>query len=112
MNTKTGPYHVVDFPSERRFMANLLGLTWANKHSMYGLLEVDVTLAKQFIEDYKARTGKLLSFTGYLVLCLARAVEENKAVQACRKGRKQLVVFDDVNVGIIGRTQDSEKSAS
>jgi hypothetical protein len=46
MNKNTGPYHIVDFPPERRFMANLLHLTWANKHSMYGLLEVDVTLAK------------------------------------------------------------------
>jgi pyruvate/2-oxoglutarate dehydrogenase complex dihydrolipoamide acyltransferase (E2) component len=82
-------------------MANMLHLTWANKHSMYALLEVDVTLAKQFIEEYKARRGEVLSFTGYLILCLARAIDENKAVQACRKGRKQLVVFDDVHVGIM-----------
>jgi pyruvate/2-oxoglutarate dehydrogenase complex dihydrolipoamide acyltransferase (E2) component len=101
MNEKTGSYHVVDFPPERRFMANFLNLIWANKHSMYGLLEVDVTDVKQFIREYKARTGELLSFTGYLVLCLARAVDENKAVQAYRKGSKQLVVFDDVNVGIM-----------
>jgi pyruvate/2-oxoglutarate dehydrogenase complex dihydrolipoamide acyltransferase (E2) component len=101
MNKHSGPYHVVDFPPERRFMANFLNLTWADKHCVYGLLEVDVTGAKQFIEEYKARTGELLSFTGYLVLCLARAVDENKAVQACRKGRKQLVVFDDVHVGIM-----------
>ena len=73
---------------------------------MYGLLEVDVTSAKQFIKGYQARTGELLSFTGYLILCLARAVDENKAVQAYRKGRKQLVVFDDVHVGITGRTED------
>lgn len=109
MNKHTGPYHVVDFPPERRFMANFLNLTWANKHSMYGLLEVDVTVARQFIEDHKARTGELLSFTGYLVLCLARAVEENKAVQACRKGRKQLVVFDDVNVGIMVERKIGER---
>src|SRR5689334_51373 len=101
MNQNTEPYHVVDFSRERRFMANLLHLTWDDKHSMYGLLEVDVTGAKQFIAEHKARTGEVLSFTGYMVLCLARAVEENKDVQACRKGRKQLVVFDDVHVGIM-----------
>ena len=101
MNQNIGVYHVVDFPHERRFMANLLHLTWVNKHSMYGLLEVDVTGVKQFIAEHTARTGEVLSFTGYLVLCLARAVEENKAVQAFRKGRKQLVVFDDVHVGIM-----------
>ena len=101
MNEKAAPYHVVELPAERRFMANFLTLTWANKHSMYGLLEVDVTLAKQFIEDHKARTGETLSFTGYLVLCLAHAVEENRAVQAYRKGGKQLVLFEAVDVGIM-----------
>lgn len=101
MKQNTEPYHVIDFPRERRFMANLLQLTWADKHSMYGLLEVDVTGARQFIAEHTARTGEVLSFTGYLVFCLAQAVEENKDVQACRKGRNQLVVFDDVHVGIM-----------
>src|SRR4051794_8588884 len=109
MNKKTGSYHIVDFPPERRFMANLLNLTWANKHSMYALLEVDVTGAKQFIKEYQARTGELLSFTGYLVLCLARAVDEHKAVQAYRKGRKQLVVFEGVHVGIMVERTNGEQ---
>ena len=109
MSKDIGHYHVVELPAERRFMANFLTLTWANKHSMYGLLEVDVTLAKQFIEDTKARTGELWSFTGYLVLCLARAVEENKAVQAYRKGGRQLVLFDDVDVGIMVERRIGEK---
>ena len=108
MNKKIGSYRVVDFPPERRFMANLLNLTWA-KHCMYGLLEVDVTDAKQFIEAYKAQTGELLSFTGYLAFCLARAVDEDKAVQAYRKGSKQLVMFDDVNVGIMIERKIAEK---
>jgi hypothetical protein len=45
-------------------------------------MEVDVTVARQFIEEHRARTGETLSFTGFLTLCLARAVDENKAVQA------------------------------
>lgn len=101
MPKNIGPYQIVTFPPERRFIANLLSLTWANKHCMYGLLEVDVTAAKRFIEEHHARSGERLSFTGYLVLCLARAVAENKSLQAYRKGRKQLVVFDDVSVGIM-----------
>jgi pyruvate/2-oxoglutarate dehydrogenase complex dihydrolipoamide acyltransferase (E2) component len=109
MNQNVGPYHVIELPPERRFMANVLNLTWADKHSMYALLEVDITGARQFIEDHKTRTGERLSFTGYLTFCLARAVDENKAVQACRKGRKQLVVFDDVDVGIMVERQIGEK---
>jgi hypothetical protein len=34
----------------------------------------------------------------FLIACLAKAVDENKAVQAYRKGRKQLVLFDEVDV--------------
>ena len=59
---------------------------------------IDVTGAKRFIDDYKALTGEQLSFTGYLIYCLAKAVDEDKTVQAYLKGRKQLVVFDDVDV--------------
>lgn len=99
MNQKIGPYHVVDLPSARRDTPNFLEMYWW-RHYIYGLLEVDVTVARQFIAEHKARTGETLSFTGYLAFCVARAVDENKEVQAYLKGRKQLVVFDDVDVGL------------
>lgn len=99
MNPKIGPYHIVDLPPARRETPNFVDLYWW-KHCMYGLLEVDVTAAKQFIEDYKVRTGELLSFTGYLVFCFGQAVDEDKSVQAYLKGRKQLVMYEDVNVGM------------
>lgn len=99
MSEKLGPYHVVDLPAARRDTPNFLDLIQV-KHSMYGLLEVDVTVVRQFIEAHKAQTGEALSFTGYLAFCLAHAVDENKSVQAYLKGHKQLVLFDDVDVGM------------
>src|SRR5512138_2753260 len=108
MNANTGPYRVVDLPPERRDMPRSLDLK-AGTHSMYGLLEVDGTIVRRFIDDYKARTGEALSFTGYLAFCLARAVGENKAVQAYMKGSKQLVMFDDVNVGLMIEHKAGEK---
>ena len=99
MKEKLGPYHVIDLPPARRDTPHFLDLIHS-KHSMYGLLEVDVTVIRQFIEAHKARTGEALSFTGYLAFCLARAVDEDKSVQTYLKGRKQLVVFDDVDVGM------------
>lgn len=110
MNEKIGPYHVIDLPSARRVMINMLDLP-GPKHCMYGLLEVDVTVARQFIAEYKARTGETLSFTGYLTFCLARAVDEDKTVQAYLKGRKQLVLFDDVDVGLMVERKIGEKRA-
>jgi pyruvate/2-oxoglutarate dehydrogenase complex dihydrolipoamide acyltransferase (E2) component len=110
MSEKSGPYRVVDLPPARRVIINMLDLS-APKHCMYGLLEVDVTVARQFIAEHKARTGETLSFTGFLTLCLACAVDKDKAVQAYLKGRKQLVLFDDVDVGLMVERKIGEKSA-
>ncbi|MBE9508225.1 MAG: hypothetical protein IMY86_09255, partial [Chloroflexi bacterium] len=62
MNKNIGPYHVVDLPPGRRILLNMLDLSGPT-HYMYGLLEVDVTVARQFIAEHKARTGETLSFT-------------------------------------------------
>jgi pyruvate/2-oxoglutarate dehydrogenase complex dihydrolipoamide acyltransferase (E2) component len=91
-------------------MINMLDLE-GPRHEMYGLLEVDVTVARQFIAEYKARTGETLSFTGFLTACLAKAVEQDKAVQAYLKGRKQMVLFDDVDVGLMVERKIGEKRA-
>ena len=94
-----GSHRVVDLPAARRDTPNLLDLIYV-KHCVYALLEVDVTLARRCIEEHRARTGEALSFTGYVAFCLAYAVDEDKSVQAYLKGRKQLVLFDDVDVGL------------
>lgn len=108
MSKNAGTYRVVDLPPGRRVMINMLNLSEAD-HRMYGLLEVDVTAARRFIAEHKARTAETLSFTGFLSLCLARAVDEDKAVQAYLKGRKQLVLFDDVDVGLMVEQKIGEK---
>jgi len=110
MSEKTGPYQVVELTPARRMMINMLDLP-GPRHCMYGLLEVDVTAARRFISEHKARTGETLSFTGFLVHCLARAVDEDNTVQACRKGRKQLALFDDVNVSLMVERRSGEKRA-
>jgi hypothetical protein len=110
MNEKIKPYHVIDFPAERRGMPRFNNMYWG-RHCVYGLLEVDVTLVNQFIQEYHVRTGELLSFSGYLAFCLARAVDENKMVQAYNKNDKQLVVSDDVDIGIMIERKIGEKNA-
>jgi len=110
MNDKITPHHIIDLPAARRIMINMLELANA-EHFMYGLLEVDVTIAREFIEQHKARSGETLSFTGYLTYCLARAVDEDRSVQVYLKGRKQLVQFDEVDVGLMIERQIGEKRA-
>jgi pyruvate/2-oxoglutarate dehydrogenase complex dihydrolipoamide acyltransferase (E2) component len=100
MKTETMPHHVVDLAAGRRIWLNTLELSWT-VHAIYGLLEVDVTAPRKNIAEYKARTGESLSFTAFLAFCLARAVQEHKDVQACLKGRRKMLMFDDVNIGLM-----------
>ena len=110
MDAKTTGYRIIDLTPTRRVWLNTLNLSWT-PHAIYGLLEVDVTVVRQRIAAHKARTGETLSFTGYLGFCLARAVDEDKTVQAYRKGRKQLVLTDDVDVSMMIEHEDGEKKA-
>jgi hypothetical protein len=110
MSEKIAPYQVVDLPWGRRVMITANNLYW-QKHCLYGLLEVDVTIARQLIEEHRARTGEQLSFTGYLTFCLARAVDEDKSVQAYKKGSKQLAIFDDVDVMVMIEHKAGEQRA-
>ncbi len=80
------------------------------RHHVPILVEIDVTVARAAIHDQKAKTGQGISFTGWIIKCLAQAVSEHKYVQALRKGKWQLVIFDDVDVTIvIERTVAGEK---
>jgi pyruvate/2-oxoglutarate dehydrogenase complex dihydrolipoamide acyltransferase (E2) component len=97
MKQKPVDYQVVPYSKLRRIIAVMLR-SFQRMPMMHGLLEVDVTKAREFLRDHKARTGESLSFTAFLIACLAKAVDESKAVQAYRKGRNQLILFEDVDV--------------
>ena len=85
----------------------------APKHRIYGMVEVDVTNARKFISDHEEKTGEKLSFTGWIVKCVAQAISEHKEIQALKKGKRKLIVFDDVDVGlIIERHVGSERYAT
>jgi pyruvate/2-oxoglutarate dehydrogenase complex dihydrolipoamide acyltransferase (E2) component len=97
MKQKHADYKMVSYPKIRRFMAAARRST-QHTPMMHGLIEVDVTTARALLRDHKAKTGEALSFTAFLIACLAQAVDEHKAVQACRKGSKHLILFEDVDV--------------
>jgi hypothetical protein len=90
-------YEVVPIPVMRRFSLDA-GYMGRRRHIVHGLLEVDVTDARRVIREHKAQTGEALSFTAFIITCLAKAAGEHKAVHAYRNWRNQLVIFDDVDV--------------
>ena len=104
MGERTHPYHEVEFPAIREAAIDLLREAH-RKHMIHGLLEADVTDARRRIRERKTRTGETLSFTAFIATCLARAVDEDKAMHAYRRGKKKLVVFDEVDVNIMVERQ-------
>ena len=97
MKKQQHDYKIAPYSKLRRVMALTLRSA-QHKPMIHGLIEVDVTKARAFLREHKAKTGESLSFTAFILACLAQAVDENPSVQACRKGNKHLVVFDDVDV--------------
>jgi pyruvate/2-oxoglutarate dehydrogenase complex dihydrolipoamide acyltransferase (E2) component len=71
------------------------------RHHVAGLVELDVTVARERIRAHRERTGESVSFTGWLAHCLGRALAEHKALNVHRHGRGRKVVFDDVDVTIV-----------
>jgi pyruvate/2-oxoglutarate dehydrogenase complex dihydrolipoamide acyltransferase (E2) component len=90
-------YTVLPFPKVRHVYVDTLHLG-QRKHTVHGLIEVDVTKARQFIREHRSRTGETLSFTAFVLACLGRAIEANKHMHAYRNWRNQLVLFDEVDV--------------
>jgi pyruvate/2-oxoglutarate dehydrogenase complex dihydrolipoamide acyltransferase (E2) component len=99
MRTAPG-YEVVPFPKLQSQSIDWLALMH-RQHTIHALLELDVTDARHAIREHRVRTGEPLSFTGFIVACLARAIDEDRAMHAYRKGRGRLVVFDDVDVTVL-----------
>lgn len=108
-----GPHRVVPFRAERTATLDWLRLAHRHRHQIPILLEVDVTEARAAIRDYRGRTGQGLSFTAWVVSCVGRAAAEHPRVHAVRKGRRELVMFDDVDISVLAEkplsgTDDSE----
>jgi pyruvate/2-oxoglutarate dehydrogenase complex dihydrolipoamide acyltransferase (E2) component len=92
-----GDYQITPFPLGRQLIVDA-GRLALRKHTVRCLVEVDVTPVRQFIHVHQAKTGETLSFTAFLIACVGKAVGEDKAMHAYRRGRKQLILFDEVDV--------------
>ena len=104
MTSPSDHYTTLPFPPARRIIADA-GRLGGRRHVIHGLLELDVTPAREFLRQHKQRTGETLSFTAYVVHGFAHAVDQDKRVQAYCNWRHQLIVFDDVDVVTLIETE-------
>jgi pyruvate/2-oxoglutarate dehydrogenase complex dihydrolipoamide acyltransferase (E2) component len=106
MDRQKAGYQIIPFPKIRRLMEDG-GRLARQKHIIHGLVEIDVTCARQALREHKSRTGETLSFTAFVIACLGRAVDMNRHMQACRDWRNRLVIFDDVDVNTMFEVEEA-----
>lgn len=90
---------VIPVPWVRQLVIDA-GRAARRRHPIHGLFEVDVTSARGALRRYAETTGEELSFTAFVIACVARAVAADPSVQAYRDLRGREVIFDQVDVGL------------
>lgn len=108
MSKPQAVHRVVPFPRLRHVYVDTLYLGH-RKHTVHALIEADVTDVRRSIAGHKARTGETLSFTAFVLTCLAQAVDGNRYMHAFRNWRNQLVLFDDVDVATMIEVQAGDE---
>lgn len=81
-----------------------------HRSNVHGLVEIDVSDARERIRTIEEETKTKLSFTAFIVSCLATTVDEQPHIQRYRDWRGRIHEFDDVDVNVlIERETDGER---
>ncbi len=100
MKAEHDVHTVRPYPRSRLLMVDG-GKMGLQKHTVHGLVEFDITRAREAIREHKARTGETLSFSAFVLACLGKAIDMNKHMHAYRNWRNQLILFDEVDVNTL-----------
>ncbi len=92
-----GGFTVEALPRMRQLVIDI-GWFARQTDPIIGLIEIDVTETRHRLHAQTDASGEHLSFTAFLVACVAQAVDKHKEVQAIRDWRGRLVIFDDVDM--------------
>ena len=101
-------YRLEPIPPMRRFSIDA-GYLGRRRHIVHGLIEVDVTDARELIREHERETGQKLSFTAFVIYCLSRAIDKHPHVHAYRDWRNRLVIYDDINITSMFEVEFGEK---
>ena len=95
----TGEYRIETFPLSRLSTIDI-GIAGKKKHHMMAFIELDVTEARRKLRETKNRSEKK-SFSTWLIKCISHACEECKQIHSARKGKRKVVIFEDVDISIM-----------
>jgi pyruvate/2-oxoglutarate dehydrogenase complex dihydrolipoamide acyltransferase (E2) component len=91
------PGTVLPYPRLRNFILDVMA-EGRRKNILHVLVEADVSDVKERLAEHRRRTGEAVSITSYVAASYVAAIAADKAMQAYRKGRRKLVVFDDIDL--------------
>lgn len=94
-----GEYKTETFPISRISTIDI-GMASLKKHYVRALIELDVTDARKMINEKRKKPEKI-SFNSWLIKCISHTVEEFPQIHGIRKGKGNVVVFDDIDISIV-----------
>lgn len=94
-----GEYKTETFPISRISTIDI-GAAGLKKHHIKALIELDVTEARKMIHEKKKLSEKI-SFNSWLIKCISHAVGEFPQIHGVRKGKRNVVVFDDIDISVM-----------
>jgi pyruvate/2-oxoglutarate dehydrogenase complex dihydrolipoamide acyltransferase (E2) component len=71
------------------------------KHTVHGLVEFDITRARESIRLHRAETGEALSFSAFFLACLGKAIDSDKQMHAYRSLWNKLIIYNEVDVNML-----------
>ena len=83
----------------RKMVAASAAVT-ASKSTIHSLAEAEITVPRRMLREHYERTGEKLSFTAYIVYCLAQVIREHPHLNSFRRGNR-LITLDDVTVSVL-----------
>jgi pyruvate/2-oxoglutarate dehydrogenase complex dihydrolipoamide acyltransferase (E2) component len=71
-----------------------------SKNTIHSFAQADVTEPRRRIRAHFDKTGEKLSFTAYVVKCLAEVIAEHKKLNSFIR-RNRLIMLEDVNISVL-----------
>ena len=92
-------YTSTHLSSNRRAVIASASVT-REKNAIHGFTEIDIAEARSLIREHRDKTGERLSFTAYIVACLAKVLRQYPQFNAFIRGNR-LIVLDDITISVL-----------
>jgi pyruvate/2-oxoglutarate dehydrogenase complex dihydrolipoamide acyltransferase (E2) component len=94
------PFTITPFSRFRNFVLDIM-TEGRKKNIVHMIFEADITEARQRLQEYKKIQGEAPSLTSFVLRCYAKTIDENHQMNSYRRGKKELMVFDEVDVSVM-----------